>query len=66
MNIQINILEVASELAHKEVEKVFNYNEELIYNWISEDMSVYTENAQDLFNVLYDEFYDFLWGLKEE
>jgi hypothetical protein len=66
MNIQINILEVASELAHKEVEKVFNFKAELIYIEVSDDMSIYTENAQDIFNQFYDEFYDFLWNLKEE
>jgi hypothetical protein len=66
MNITINFLEVASELAHKELEKAFNYNQELIYNHISDDMSIYTEDAQDLFNLFYEEFYDLLWDLKEE
>lgn len=66
MNITINIVEVASELAHKEVEKVFNFKAELIYNHISDDMSIYTENAQEIFNQFYNEFYDFLWNLKEE
>jgi hypothetical protein len=31
-----------------------------------EDTVTYTEEAQDIFNQYYDEFYDLLWNLKEE
>lgn len=74
MNITINILEVASELAQKELEKIEKLSER--YNLPNpfpngiyvetEDETSYTEEAQDIFNDLYDEYYDFLWDLKEE
>jgi predicted phosphoadenosine phosphosulfate sulfurtransferase len=66
MNITVNILEIASELAHQRLEAYFNYNQEKIYKWVSEDVSIYTEEAQDIFNQFYDEFYDLFWDLKEE
>jgi hypothetical protein len=66
MNITINILEVASELAHKEVERYFNFNSKKIYEWVCDEESKYTEEAQDIFNQFYERFYDFLWNLKEE
>lgn len=66
MNIKINILEVASELANREVEKYFNFDAEKIYEWVSDDESRYTEQAQDIFNDLYDVYYDLLLNLKEE
>ena len=57
---------MASELAHKELARHFKFNSNLIYKEVSDDVSIYTEEAQDLFNILYDEFYDLLWNLKEE
>lgn len=66
MNITIDILEVASELAHKELEKRFDYVQEFIYVSPTDTITHYTEHAQDLFDVLYDEFYNFLWSLREE
>jgi len=65
MNININILEVASELAHKKIEEHFEFEAKRIYEWVSDDESRYTEEAQDLFNEWYDEYYSFLDGLKE-
>lgn len=66
MQITINIVEVASELAHKELERRFDYIQEMIYVAPTDDVTHYTEDAQHLFNNLYDEFYVFLWSLKEE
>lgn len=66
MNITINILEVASELSHKELERHFDFDAKLIYEWVSDDESRYKEEAQDLFNEWYDHYYEFLEGLKEE
>lgn len=66
MDITINIVEVASELAHKELEKRFDYIQEMIYVAPTDDVTHYTEDAQHLFNNLYDEFYDLLWNSKEE
>lgn len=64
MEIKINIVEVASELAHKELEKQFVFSSKDIYEWVNDSESKYTETAQDVFNVLYDEYYDFLLKLK--
>lgn len=66
MNININILEVASELAHKELERHFEFEANRIYEWVSDEESRYTEEAQDLFNEWYDHYYDFLIQLKED
>lgn len=65
MNININILEVASELAHKKLEEHFEFETSKIYEWVSDDESRYTEEAQDLFNEWYDNYYDLLFNLKE-
>lgn len=64
--IKINILEVASELAHKDLEKQFNYDAKKIYEWVNDNETKYTETAQEVFDILYDEYYDFLFNLKEE
>jgi hypothetical protein len=65
MNININILEVASELAHKKIEEHFEFEAKKIYEWVSDEESRYTEEAQELFNEWYDYYYDFLLKLKE-
>lgn len=71
MEIKINILEVASELADRDL--VISYGDEggknifpngLLRNL--EDELSYTEEAQDYFNTRYDFWYDFLWNLKTE
>jgi hypothetical protein len=71
MDIKINILEAASELADRDL--VISYGNEggknifpngLLRNL--EDELSYTEEAQDYFNARYDFWYDFLWNLKTE
>lgn len=71
MDIKINILEVASELADRDL--LNSYGDEggknifpngLLRNL--EDELSYTEEAQDYFNTRYDFWYDFLWNLKTE
>ena len=54
-NITINALELASELAHLELMKDWS---ESIKIFEDEDASIttYTEEAQDLFNDLYDKY----------
>ena len=66
MNITINILEVASELAHKRVVAILKNDYSLVYEDPSAKMIGYTDEAQDLFNEYYDEYFDFLLELKEE
>ena len=65
MNIQINILEVASELAHKRLEAIL-IDDNLIYESPTEETTGYTDKAQDLFNEFYDEYFEFLLSLKED
>lgn len=57
MNVTINILELASELAQADLELHMSYG--AMYN---EDGSVrtYTDEAQDEFNELYDKYYSII------
>lgn len=71
MDIKINILEVASELADRDL--LNSYGDEGSKNRFPngilkdlEDELSYTEEAQDYFNTRYDFWYDFLWNLKTE
>lgn len=66
MDIKINILEVASELAHLVVIAKFEDNNNAIYESTTDTITSYTEEAQDLFNEWYDYYYDFLFNLKNE
>jgi hypothetical protein len=65
MNITINIIEVASELADKDLITAFGGDggKNRFPNGIVEDqdgIDVYTEEAQDFFNYRYDYWFDFL------
>ena len=54
-NITINKLELASELAHQKL--VANWSESIsIYEDEESSVTVYTEDAQDIFNEYYDEY----------
>lgn len=70
MEIRINIVEVASELAHDAMVKDA-FNEEIIigsqdevYVSIDEDELVYTDVCQEIFDKYYDYYYDRLLKLK--
>jgi len=65
MNISINILEVASELANIQVHEKFNNDNSKIYENETDDVTVYTEEAQDAFNEWYDYYYGFLESFNE-
>ena len=65
MNITINIIEVASELADKDLITAFGGDggKNRFPNGIVEDqdgIDVYTDEAQDMFNDRYDYWFDFL------
>jgi hypothetical protein len=65
MNITINIIEVASELADKDLITAFGGDggKNRFPNGIVEDqdgIDVYTDEAQDFFNYRYDYWFDFL------
>lgn len=56
MNVTINIVELASELAEIELERDWDYR---LGNMLVEDDdgTRYSEKAQDIFNDLYDKYY---------
>jgi hypothetical protein len=60
MNVTINILELASELADKDLVTHFGEN-----RWVeSDDELRYTDEAQDLFDEYYDYYYQIIDDLK--
>lgn len=63
MNVTINIVELACELAEMELEKHFEYSSTLIYEEEDEGIK-YTEEAQDVFDDLYDKYYSFIERFK--
>ena len=71
MDIKINILEVASELADKDLERSLfdeggnnRFPNGLLI--VGDEMTSYTDEAQDYFNERYDYWYDFLIQFNEE
>jgi hypothetical protein len=64
MNVEINIVEAAAELAEKSVRLELEEKENLIYVFDKEGNSTYTEEAQELFNAYYDEYFDLLLNCK--
>ena len=61
--IRVNILELASELAHKELVK--DYSDSIvIYEDDQSGITHYTDEAQDIFNDLYDKYFIFVEQFK--
>ena len=54
--VTVNKLELASELAHRMLVIEWDDRSESIYEDDTADVTVYTENAQDIFNDYYDIF----------
>ena len=65
MTIKINIIEVASELAANELNENWQYSIR-IYEEVDETETIYTEEAQEIFDTLYDKYYNFLYNLQEQ
>lgn len=61
--IKINILELASELAHKELVKDWSDSIK-IYEDENAGITYYTDEAQDIFNDLYDKYFTFIEQFK--
>ena len=59
MNITINIIELASELASEKLHEYFSYSTK-IYKDNEEDVLEYTDEVQDIFNDLYDKYYSII------
>ena len=57
MNVTINILELASELASYELEEKYSEDINLVYIDLDNGDTCYTKEAQEIFNDLYDKFY---------
>lgn len=62
MNIKINIIEAASELAQNEIESFFQGQ---IYIDDNDIETIYTDEAQEVFNELYDKYFNILYNLQE-
>jgi hypothetical protein len=56
MNVTINIVELASELADHEVQEHFKYSSIPVYD--EDEFEIrYTDEAQEIFDELYDKYY---------
>lgn len=55
MNVTINILELASKLAEQEL--FYTWHEDILIYEVSDEETRYTEEAQPLFDELYDKYY---------
>jgi hypothetical protein len=63
MNININIIELASELASDKLHNDWE-NSIKIYKDDTSDCLEYTDEAQEIFDNLYDEFYSMIENFK--
>lgn len=63
MNVTINILELASELAENEILEKYSDTIET-YSDEDEDCIVYTDEVQDIFDELYDKYYSLIENCK--
>jgi hypothetical protein len=68
MEVTINILELASELADVKIREVYNNNNSVFPKGILVDNpdgdTTYTDEAQLHFDLWYDHYYDLIFNLK--
>jgi hypothetical protein len=64
MDIKVNILELASELADKELQEKWDYRDGQAFVDDEDGGLMYSETAQEIFNRLYDEYYTIIDQLK--
>jgi hypothetical protein len=62
-DVKINILELASELAHLELINLVS-NESELYEEPEAGITNYTDHYQDIFNDLYDKYYTIIDQIK--
>lgn len=63
MDIKVNVLELASELAHKDLVDMVGDENKLFEDPLA-GITVYTDEVQDKFNELYDYYYDVILNCK--
>ena len=63
MNVTINIVELASKLANENLQEHWVYSIK-IYKDNDADVLEYTDEAQDIFNDLYDKYYSIIENTK--
>jgi hypothetical protein len=64
MKITIDLVEAASELASLELENLYSNEFELYVTDEEDEIIQYTDQAQDIFDELYDKYYTILNELK--
>lgn len=64
MNVKINIIELASELASIELEDNWGDSIRIYEDDEDGECTKYTDEAQDIFNDLYDKYYSMIDQLK--
>lgn len=65
MNVTINILELASELADRELREKWDYRDGQADVDDGHGGTMYSDEAQDTFNRLYDEYYTIIDQIKQ-
>ena len=65
MELRINIVELASELADKELREKWDYRDGQADVDDGHGGTMYSEEAQDTFNRLYDEYYTIIEQCKQ-
>jgi uncharacterized protein YajQ (UPF0234 family) len=65
MNVTINILELASELADKELREKWDFRDGQADVDDGHGGVIYSETSQDIFNLLYDEYYAIIDQIKQ-
>ncbi len=63
--MNVNIVELATELAHAELESNYSDQIEIYAPDEDEESTEYTEEAQNIFDTLYDKYYAIVEGCKE-
>jgi uncharacterized protein YajQ (UPF0234 family) len=65
MELRINIVELASELADKELREKWDYRDGQADVDDGHGVTMYSEEAKDTFNRLYDEYYTIIEQCKQ-
>lgn len=64
--VSVNILELASELADMELKLVWGETRKGLYEDEESCITTYSDEAQDLFNDLYDKYYSLIDSIQED